>query len=151
MAAAGAQSAVPHALHGGGASHSRHRQRVAVVSAEPRRMEPGARCAAHIPKINAADVERMARVRNAGRIWDSPHTELDGNTTSWACSKPGQLVLRTPQTLVHHLIGVTCGEPQGGKPQGCRVVPPPVLVLCHCVNHAYQTGVKITLAHWERQ
>ena len=75
-------------------------QRVAVVSAEPRHMEPGARCAAHIPKINAADVERMARVRSAGRIWDSPHTELDGNNTSWACSKPGQLVLRTPQTLV---------------------------------------------------
>ena len=70
-------------------------------------MEPGARCAAHIPKINAADVERMARVRSAGlyyplagRIWDSPHTELDGNNTSWASSKPGQLVLRTPQTLV---------------------------------------------------
>ena len=75
-------------------------QRVAVVSAEPRRMEPGARRAAHIPKINAADVERMARVRSAGRIWDSPHTELDGNNTSWASSKPGQLVLRTPQTLV---------------------------------------------------
>ena len=76
-------------------------QRVAVVSAEPRHMEPGARRAAHIPKINAADVERMARVRNAGRIWDSPCTELDGNTTtSWASSKPGQLVLRTPQTLV---------------------------------------------------
>ena len=87
--------------------------------ARTRRMEPGARCAAHIPKINAADVERMARVRSAGlyyplagRIWDSPHTELDGDTASWACpqpgnntnswasSKPGQLVLRTPQTLV---------------------------------------------------
>ena len=87
--------------------------------ARTRRMEPGARCAAHIPRINAADVERMARVRSAGlyyplagRIWDSPHTELDGDTTSWACpqpgnntnswasSKPGQLVLRTPQTLV---------------------------------------------------
>ena len=68
-------------------------QRVAVVTADPQRMEPGARCAAHLPKINAADVERMARVRNAGRIWDSPHTELDGNNNSWACSKPGQLVL----------------------------------------------------------
>ena len=64
---------------------------MAVVSADPWRMEPGARCAAHIPKINAADVERMARVRNAGRIWDSPHTELDGNNTALPYSRAGLL------------------------------------------------------------
>jgi len=89
-----------------GSSPTRERERyldqgVAVVTADPRRMEPGACCPAHIPKINATDVERMARVRNAGRIWDSPYTELDGNNTnSWARLAPGQFVLWTPLSVV---------------------------------------------------
>jgi len=54
-----------------------------------------------VPKINAADVERMARVRNAGLIWDSLYTEVnpeDGK--SWTTSARSQRVARSPLATV---------------------------------------------------
>ena len=60
-----------------------------------------AQAAAHVPKINTTDVQRMARVRNAGLIWDSLYTEVnpdDGN--SWVSSSRPQRVARSPLATV---------------------------------------------------
>lgn len=54
-----------------------------------------------VPKINAADVQRMARVRNAGLIWDSLYTEVNPNDgKSWATSSRPQRVARSPLATV---------------------------------------------------
>lgn len=60
-----------------------------------------AQAAAHVPKINTTDVQRMARVRNAGLIWDSLYTEVnpdDGH--SWTSSSKPQKVARSPLATV---------------------------------------------------
>ncbi len=67
---------------------------------EPPRVWP-ANAPKGVPKINAADVQRMAAVRNAGLIWDSLYTEVnpdDGN--SWVSSSRPQRVARSPLATV---------------------------------------------------
>ena len=57
--------------------------------------------AACVPKINAADVQRMARVRNAGLIWDSLYTEVSPEAgNSWLSSSKPQRVARSPLATV---------------------------------------------------
>ena len=54
-----------------------------------------------VPKINVADVQRMARVRNAGLIWDSLYTEVNPDDgKSWATSSRPQWVARSPLATV---------------------------------------------------
>lgn len=54
-----------------------------------------------VPKINAVDVQRMARVRNAGLIWDSLYTEVNlDDGKSWATSSRSQRVARSPLATV---------------------------------------------------
>ena len=77
-----------------GLSPSQERER------EPPRVWP-ANASRGVPKINAADVQRMAAVRNAGLIWDSMYTEVnpdDGN--SWVSSSRPQRVARSPLATV---------------------------------------------------
>jgi len=76
-----------------GLSPSQERER------EPPRVWPAN--SSRVPKINAADVQRMARVRNAGLIWDSLYTE--GNPDdgkSWTTSARSQRVARSPLATV---------------------------------------------------
>jgi len=76
-----------------GLSPSQERER------EPPRVWPAN--SPRVPKINAADVQRMARVRNAGLIWDSLYTE--GNPDdgkSWTTSARSQRAARSPLATV---------------------------------------------------
>ena len=76
-----------------GLSPSQERER------EPPRVWPAN--SPRVPKINAADVQRMARVRNAGLIWDSLYTEVNPDDgKSWATSSRPQWVARSPLATV---------------------------------------------------
>ena len=67
---------------------------------EPSRVWP-ASAVAQVPKINATDVQRMARVRNAGLIWDSLYTEVNPNDgNGWVGSSKSQRVARSPLATV---------------------------------------------------
>ena len=73
-----------------GLSPSQERER------EPPRVWP-ANSPKGVPKINAADVQRMAAVRNAGLIWDSLYTEVNPDDgTSWVSSSRSQRAARSP-------------------------------------------------------
>jgi len=58
-----------------------------------------AAAAQQVPKINSADVQRMARVRNAGLIWDSLYTEVNV-ADSWVGNAKPQKAARSPLATV---------------------------------------------------